>query len=117
MKNKFVWVLLAGISVFNAESILSQTVEGGAKSNETRVADADMEQGPMIFKFEPDYLLSVEDRKQQILKYRAVIDTMAISERKRRSLLKDLYKNDRSLRLSKALLADTKFETMEEQNN
>ena len=73
----------------------------------------DQEQGPMIFKFEPDYLLSVEDRKQQILKYRAIIDTMNISERKRRALLKDLYKNGHTARFSKALLADIKFEDRE----
>ncbi|MGB5274377.1 MAG: hypothetical protein WBN39_10020 [Flavobacteriaceae bacterium] len=104
-------VLFVGISLCQGEAIFSQAVETGVQSNE--VTAVDEEQGPMIFKFEPDYLLTVEDRKQQILRYRAIIDTMNISERKRRALLKDLYKNGHTARFSKALLADTKFEDIE----
>ncbi|MGB5370944.1 MAG: hypothetical protein WBN18_10980 [Flavobacteriaceae bacterium] len=111
MKINLAWVLSIGISLCQGETMFSQAVESGVKSNE--VPTDGQEQGPMIFKFEPDYLLSVEDRKQQILKYRAIIDTMTISGRKRRSLLKDLYKNGISERLSKMLLADTKFEDIE----
>jgi hypothetical protein len=111
MKSKHALVVFVVISLCSGEAIYSQAVETEFPSKE--IPAADQEQGPVIFKFEPDYLLSVEDRKQQILKYRAIIDTMNISERKRRALLKDLYKNGHTARFSKALLADTKFEDIE----
>ncbi len=111
MTSKFTWVLFAFLTLCHGEAIFSQALETGVQSKEIPVED--QEHGPMIFKFEPDYLLSVEDRKQQILKYRAIIDTMNISERKRRALLKDLYKNGHTARFSKALLAETKFEDIE----
>jgi len=41
---------------------------------------------------------------------RAVIDTLTISDRKRKRLLKDLYKNGITERLSKVLLVETEFE-------
>ncbi len=42
-----------------------------------------------------------------------IIDTLDISENKRKKLLKDLYKNGFSKRLSKALITDTGFEDIE----
>jgi hypothetical protein len=111
MKNKLALVLFTCIALCQGEAIFSQEVETGVQSN--GVPATDQEQGPIIFKFEPDYLMSVEDRKQQILRYRAIIDTMNISERKKRVLLKDLYKNGQTARFSKALLANTKFEDIE----
>tara|TARA_R110002167_G_scaffold54350_1_gene154829 strand:- start:2971 stop:3300 length:330 start_codon:yes stop_codon:yes gene_type:complete len=71
------------------------------------------EDGPIIFKFEPDILVSMEARKAEILRTRAILDTMDISAGKRRRLLKDLYKNGATERLSKALIADTKFDDIE----
>lgn len=68
------------------------------------------EEGPLMFKFEPEFLTSLEIRREKIKKTRAIIDTLDISDRKRRRLLKDLYKNGISERLSKALVAETKFE-------
>lgn len=111
MKIELAVVLFAGISLSQGEAVFSQTAEKEGQSN--RMKEPEEEHGPMIFKFEPDYMLSEEDRKQQILKYRAVIDTMTISDRKRRALLKDLYKNERSTRLSKALMTDPKSQDIE----
>jgi hypothetical protein len=111
MKSNLALVLFVAINLFQGESIFSQVVEDVKLSNE--VMEAEQEEGPMIFKFEPDYLLSVEERKQQILKYRAIIDTMNISERKRKALLKELYKNGHTARFSKALLPDSKSKDIE----
>ena len=68
------------------------------------------EDGPLMYRFEPDYLTSLEQRKARILKMRAILDTLDIREGKRKRLLKDLYKNGVSERLSKALLTDTDFD-------
>ena len=72
------------------------------------------EEGPLMYKFEPEFLTSLEVRKAKIKKMRAILDTLDIREGKRKRLLKDLYKNGISERLSKALLADTDFEEVEE---
>jgi len=71
------------------------------------------EEGPLLTKFEPGFQESNEERMAEIRRKRAILDTLDISERKRRRLLKDLYKNQISERLSKALLADTEFEDVE----
>ena len=68
------------------------------------------EEGPMLFKFEPDYLAAVETRRSEILLMRAMIDSLDISEGKRQKLIRDLYKNNSSKKLNKILLANNKFE-------
>ncbi|MGB5203594.1 hypothetical protein [Eudoraea sp.] len=68
------------------------------------------EEGPMLFKFEPDYLSAEEARRSEILLMRAMIDSLDISEGKRQKLIRDLYKNNGSKKLNKILLANNKFE-------
>ena len=68
------------------------------------------EEGPMLFKFEPDYLAVEEARRKEILLMRAMIDSLDISESKRQKLIRELYKNNGSRRLNKILLANNKFE-------
>lgn len=68
------------------------------------------EEGPIIFKFEPEYLASLEARAEEIRRRKAVIDTLDISENKRRRLLRELYSNKESKLLYKYFLADTQFE-------
>ena len=72
--------------------------------------ELDEDDGPVMFKFEPDYISSIEKRRQEIAQTKEILDTLDISENKRRKLLRDLYKNGVTKRLSKALVADTKFE-------
>ncbi|WP_238934785.1 hypothetical protein [Aurantibacter crassamenti] len=72
------------------------------------------EEGPLMYKFEPNFISAVENRRAEIRKTHAIIDTMQITDRKRRRLLRDLYKNGGSERLSKVVLADTKFEDASE---
>lgn len=75
-----------------------------------RVEDED---GPMMFKFEPNFLSLTERRRKEMAQTRRILDTLDISESKRKKLLKDLYKNRLTKRLSKALIVDNKFEEAE----
>ena len=70
----------------------------------------------VLEKYEPDMILSADDRmalkKKRIVEARRrkdILDTLDISDRKRKKLMRDLYKNPFSDRLMKTL-ADTKFE-------
>ena len=81
---------------------------------QTAKAIIEEEDGPILTKFEPDFQESNKERMAEIRRKRSILDTLDISERKRRRLLKDLYKNRISERLSKALLADTEFEDIDQ---
>lgn len=72
------------------------------------------EEGPIMFKFEPDFVYQNERRKAEIALTRSIIDTLDISERKRLKLLRDLYKNGVSKRLQKAILVENTYEDIEE---
>lgn len=61
-----------------------------------------------IFKFEPDYLAAIEDEKTNQAKNRAIVDTLSISERRKKRLLKKIFKKNFSEDLSRVV--DTKFE-------
>jgi hypothetical protein len=72
------------------------------------------EEGPALFQFEPDYLAAEEARRTEMLLMRDMIDSLDISENKRQKLIRDLYKNNGSKKLSKILLTNNKFEELEE---
>jgi len=72
------------------------------------------EEGPLLTKFEPGFQESNEERMAEIRRKRSILDTLDISERKRRRLLRDLYKNKDTERLTKILLADTEFEDVDQ---
>jgi hypothetical protein len=72
------------------------------------------EEGPKLFQFEPDYLTAEEAHRKEILLMRTMIDSLDISENKRQKLIRDLYKSNGSKKLSKILLANNKFEELEE---
>ncbi|TMM57265.1 hypothetical protein FEE95_12320 [Maribacter algarum] len=72
------------------------------------------EEGPLMFKFEPNFISKNEKRKEEIALTRSIIDSLDVSERKRLKLLKDLYKNGVSKRLKKALLVENNFEDVDE---
>jgi len=86
------------------------------KAQETKEKDGlpnatqEEEDGPIMFKFEPDFISKNEKRKEEIALTRSIIDTLGVSERKRLKLLRDLYKNGVSKRLKKALLVDNTYE-------
>ncbi|MFS4468270.1 hypothetical protein [Maribacter sp. 2210JD10-5] len=67
--------------------------------------------------FETEYVMSVEDRialkeKRYAHQIRAkkILDTLAISDRKRKKLMKELRKRPFSQRINKAILVETMFE-------
>lgn len=80
------------------------------KPQKEALEKAEEAEEPVIFKFEPEYLASMEARAEAIRKRKAIIDTLDISENKRRRLLRELYRNKESKLLYKYLLADTQFE-------
>ncbi len=71
------------------------------------------DEGPIMYKFEPDYLSAIEKRREEIAETRKVLDTLDITEKKRRKLIRDLYKNGLTKRLSKVLLVENKYEENE----
>lgn len=99
-------ILLGGFFMLSPFELQSQS---NLEEKKTDLIEEE-EKGPLMYKFEPNFLSAEEQRKKDIKFARAIIDTLTISERKRRRLLKDLYKNGVSERLSKTWLVDTKFD-------
>ncbi|MCW5515308.1 hypothetical protein [Muriicola sp. Z0-33] len=69
----------------------------------------------LIEKYEPEMILTAEDRARLklermalIQKRHSIIDTLDISERRKRSLLKELYRTPHSYKWDK-LIADLEF--------
>lgn len=94
-------------------SALSAVAQESSKKTDTREATEEEEEGPIMFKFEPNFISQNEKRKTEIALTRSIIDTLDVSERKRLKLLRDLYKNGVSKRLQKALLAENTYEDIE----
>lgn len=74
------------------------------------------EEGPSMFKFEPDFLDSKEKRREEMARTRTIIDSLKISDTRRKKLLRDLYKNGLTRRLSKIIVAETQFEDTASKN-
>lgn len=93
-------------------------VDGNAQSKESDTLGKKLkvEKWTVLEEYEPDMILSAEDRMAlkkkrfvEVKRRKNILDTMDISDRKRKRLLRDLYKNPYSDRLMKTL-ADTQFE-------
>ncbi|MGI9552772.1 MAG: hypothetical protein ACR2MT_16325 [Aurantibacter sp.] len=113
MKKITIIFLFAGFFVLGT---LGSKAQDNPKKKFNNILEEE-EEGPLMYKFEPDFLTTVEQRKAEIKRTRAILDTLDISERKRKRLLRDLYKNGISDRLSKALLVETKFEDEDVKEN
>ncbi|WP_297794766.1 hypothetical protein [uncultured Eudoraea sp.] len=72
------------------------------------------EEGPKLYKFEPDYQESNDARRKEILLMKTLIDSLDLSEGKRQKLIRDLYRNKGSKKLQKILLANNQFEEEKE---
>ncbi len=83
------------------------------KKTEGAVAGNEAEE-LLIYKFEPNYLTSVELRREEFKKAKESLDTMDISDRKRKKMLKDLLKNTPTKRLSKVMLTSNHYEDDQE---
>ncbi|MFS4456952.1 hypothetical protein [Maribacter sp. 2304DJ31-5] len=71
----------------------------------------------LMAQFESDYVIPVEKRialKKKRITYqrhtKRILDTLKISDRKRKRLLKELRKSPFSERITKVILAETRFE-------
>lgn len=93
-------------------SVSIQAQESPVKKDTTHLVDED--EGPAVFKFEPDFVNQNEKRKAEIATAKSIIDTLQISERRRLKLIRDLYKNGISKRLQKALLVENNYEDIED---
>jgi len=109
MKKDLMLLFCIGLSAICSSNLLAQQ---GTQSD--IIINSEEEEGPKLFKFEPDYLAAEEAQRKEILLKRALIDTMDISEGKRHKLVRDLYRNKDSKRLAKILLANNKFEELED---
>ncbi len=98
-------IIFMGMCAFGANDLLAQQ----RPQKEAKLQEEE-EEGPKLFKFEPDYLAAEEARRKEILVMRVMIDSLDISEGKRQKLIRDLYKNNGSRKLNKILLANNKFE-------
>lgn len=74
---------------------------------------AEAEKPPMVYQFEPNLSEAEAERRAEILQIRMLIDSLEISENKRRKLIRDLYKTNGTKKVSKYVLAETKFEEEE----
>ena len=109
MKKDLLLLFCIGLCVICSSNLLAQQ---GTQSGTT--INSEEEEGPKLFKFEPDYQAAEEAQRKEILLKRGLIDSMDISEGKRQKLVRDLYRNKDSKRLTKILLANNKFEDLED---
>ena len=63
--------------------------------------------------FEPDFMTSVVSERKQIKRNKNILDTLSVSERQKKKLLKKMFKSDFTEHLSKKGLVDTEFESEE----
>lgn len=115
MKKLLILSVTGYFLLFCCQQLQAQQKEEKKPNSKKQATVEEEEEGPTMFKFEPDFLVTAEQRKARIDHARKILDTMNISDRRRRKLLKDLYKNGISNRLSKTLYADTKFEDVDKE--
>ncbi|MBT8291782.1 MAG: hypothetical protein HKP39_01835 [Eudoraea sp.] len=109
MKKELLLLFCIGLCALNTTNLLGQQ-----RPQKEATLQAEDEEGPALYKFEPDYLAAEEARRKEILIIRSMIDSMDISDGKRQKLVRDLYRNKDSKRLTKILLANNKFEELED---
>ena len=71
---------------------------------------AEAEKAPMVFQFEPNLSEKEAERKLEMKQMIQLIDSLDISENKRRKLIRDLYRTNGTKKVSKYLLVENNFE-------
>lgn len=118
MKNSLRWRTFMLLFIFVTSNLAAQKVVVSQK-------ELKVKRHTKMQQFEPDLVISANDRlaikkkrKEETQRKLMMIDTMDISERKRRKLLKDLVRTPYSTRLAKATaIVDTRFEDDEANDN
>lgn len=119
MKNsKFLFCSIC-IFLYGTTQILAQEPSTTLVDNNIKV-----QKYTVMEQFEPDLVVPANQRivmKNQraadIQRKRAILDTLDISDRKKRRLLRDLKNSPFSTRLHKATLVDTEFQDETENND
>ncbi len=95
-------------------------LEKNKEYQEESISNIKITKYTVMSKFEPDYVDTPEERieqkKQRIVDAytkKGILDTMKISDRKRKKLIKDLSTSPFSSRLSKTVVVDTEFQDEE----
>ncbi len=97
--------------VYSQDNDSTWEVEAISNVSEVKESEEETEKSSSIFKFEPDYLDTVEEDKVTQKRNREILDTLSISERKRKRLLKKVFTKNFYEDLSR--VADIKFEDQE----
>lgn len=104
----FLYLCMAGMA---SHGLTAQTkIQDSSITKKKTIRAVEEDEGPIMLKFEPDYVAEQLKRRNAILEKRRMIDTMDISEKRKLRLIKELYRDLNSKRVQKALLAETKFE-------
>ncbi len=115
MKNLF--LLPVFVIAFMCNTTIAFGQDTSVKVEKTKKASIEEEEaGPSMFKFEPNFLDSKEKRREEMARTRSIIDTLKISDTRRKKLLRDLYKNGLTRRLSKIIIAESHFEDTASEN-
>ncbi len=108
MKNKGIWALSLLLFFAGLSTVLGQT---------TNNKEIKVQKRTLIGKFEPDLVVPVEERialkERRITQQRTtqrILDTLDISDRKRRKLMRELRRSPFSERIAKTILAETEFQ-------
>ena len=119
MKNSKILFFSLGMLFYGTTQILAQE-----PSLEVDKRDVKVQKHTMMEQFEPDLVVSANQRmamKNQraadINHKRAILDTLHISDRKKRRLLRDLKNSPFSERLDKAFIVNTEFQDATENND
>ncbi len=100
-------------------TVCFSTVYGQAKTETKRV----VQKRTLMNKFEPAYVMPYEERLElkdrRIAKQKRtkrILDTLSISDRKRRKLMRELKRSPFSKRIDEVIMANTQFEDEENDN-
>ncbi|RKR13148.1 hypothetical protein CLV91_1863 [Maribacter vaceletii] len=96
--------------IYSQENIEEWKVED-LKFSSSITNKKEEEKKSSIFKFEPDYLSAIKKEKVAQVRNREIVDTLSISEKKKKRLLKKVFKKNFSEELSR--MVDIKFEDEE----
>ena len=97
MKLNFVFLACMALYLQGTISLNAQSDPQREYKIETR--NVEEEDGPMMFKFEPNFLFSKERRREEMAQTRRILDTLDISQNKRKKSLTDHYKTGLTKRL------------------
>jgi len=118
MKNSIVLVLIFSVFFCGIAQMSAQN-----NSDTRSMSDAKVKKYTVMEQFAPDLVVPANQRlamknqrKQDVKRKLAILDTLDISERKKRRLLRDLKNSPFSQRLDKATMVKTEFEDTTDNN-